>query len=458
MKTIQFNKLWTLLLALVVVTSCVKTDDFDMPNLNIEEPNINPDAIVEISSVAGALAQSSESMYTYNDTDTYMVGYVISNDDGGNFFKQLILQDKPENPTVGIKVLLDESPLHITYEVGRRVYIKLDGLTVGESNGVLALGVRGSVRPERIPYPSISKHVLRSAQVATIVPKPLTIEEFSNANTNLMIRLTDLQFSRSELNKTFASEPFDEFDGERQLVSCVTNANAVLNTSTFARFKGVRVPSGRGNMDAILVKSFNGADFRLYVNDPSTIYFESEDRCDPFDCDGPSGGPDTLISEGFENISNLNELSGWINVNTSGGNRIFVLGNFSGNNYAQISAFGSNEDVVEAWLVTPELDFDSFENHLLDLDIEAAHDNGKILTVLITENFTGDVTTTDWQELGVEVPTGPSSGFGGLQSVPSVNVSCFEGNVRIAFRYLGSANGPSTRYHIDNVRITGIQN
>lgn len=460
MKTIQVNKLWTLLLGLVVVTSCVKTDDFDMPNLNIVEPNINPDAIVEIASVAGQLAQSGESMYTFGDTDTYMVGYLVSSDDGGNFFKQLILQDRPENPTVGIKVLLDESPLYITYEVGRKVYVKLDGLTVGISNGVLALGIRGGIRPERIPFPSIPKHIIRSAEVATIVPKPLTIEQFSLQHTNQMIRLSDMQFNRNELSKTFASEPGDEFDGERILESCATETSVILSTSTFARFKGVRVPSGRGHLDVVLTRDFFDNFYTVYLNDPSYISFENTERCDPdiISCDGPSGGPDTLISENFEGISNISQLTDWININVSGGNTRFVLGSFSGNQYAQISGFNSGESSIDVWFVTPELNFDSFTRHQLEMDIEAAFDNGKILSVLITEDFTGDVLTTDWQLLDVNIPTGPSSGFGGFSSITPVNLSCFEGNVRIAFRYQGSDPSATTRYHLDNIRITGNQN
>lgn len=459
MKTIKFNKIVMMLLALVVVTSCVKDDDFDTPNLNFDEPNISAQDIVQISSVAGQLAQSGENMYTF-DSGKFMVGYVVSSDEGGNFFKQIILQDAPENPTIGIKLLVDVSPLFVSYEVGRKVYIKLDGLTVGTSNGVLTLGVRGAIRPERIPFPKREEHILRSVEVAAIVPKPITIEEFSNANTNLMVQLTDVQFNRNELSKTFASEPGDQFDGERILESCVTGNSAVLNTSTFAGFKGLIVPAGRGNMGAILVKSFNGADFRLYVNDPTSINFDSAERCDPdfIECDGPFGGPDTLFSENFDSISNINELTDWVNVNVSGGNTRFVLGNFSGNNYAQISGFNTGESTIEAWFVTPEMNFDTFTRHQLDLNIEAAFDNAKILSVLITTNYTGDVTTTDWQELDVDVPTGPSSGFGGFQSVGPVNLSCFEGNVRIAFKYEGSDPSATTRYHLDNIRITGVQN
>ena len=463
MKTIQVNKLWTLLLALVVVTSCVKTDDFDMPNLNIVEPNINPDAIVEIASVAGQLAQSGESMYTFGDTDTYMVGYVISNDDGGNFFKQLILQDKPENPTVGIKVLLDESPLYITYEVGRRVYIKLDGLTVGESNGVLALGIRGDVRPERIPYPSIPKHVLRSAEVATIVPRPITIEQFSDANTNLMVTLTDMQFKSSELLKTFASEPGDQFDGERVLESCATGATAVLNTSTFARFKGVRVPSGRGNMDAILVKSFNGADFRLYVNDPSTFYFDSTERCDeeeePIEDEVPIDLP---FTENFESVQTgtgvLINLPGWRNVNVTGGQRRYEARSFDGNKYAQITAFGSNESTVEAWLVTPYLNLNGTTSPTLNFKTKDGFNNGACLKVFVStdlENSTiGEAT---WIELtDVIIASGTQSGYAdNFTDSGNVDLSDYIGqNIHIGFQYVGGSSGVTTTMQIDDISIT----
>ncbi len=460
MKTNQFKKIIMVLLAFAVVTSCVKDDDFDIPNLNIEEPNINASDIIEIGAVAGELAQSDEDQFTYSESGKFMVGYLVSSDEGGNFFKQMILQDKPENPTVGIKVLIDVSPLFVSYEVGRKVFVKLDGLTVGTSNGVLALGVRGPLRPERIPFPKREEHIIRSTEVATIVPKPLTIEQFSTSNTNLMIRLSDMQFNRNELDKTFAAEPGDEFDGERIIESCANEASVILSTSTFAGFKGVTVPAGRGTIDAILTRDFFDEFYTIYLNDPTTLNFDSPERCDPdlIGCEGPFGGPDTLFTEDYESISNISELTGWINVNVSGGNTRFVLGEFSGNQYAQITGFNTAESDIQAWFVTPELDFDTFTMHQLDLDIEAAFDNGKILSVLITNNFTGDVTTTDWQELDVDVPTGPSSGFGGFQSVGPINLSCFEGNVRIAFKYEGSDPSATTRYHLDNIRITGVQN
>ena len=91
--------------------------------------------------------------------------------------------------------------------------------------------------------------------------------------------------------------------------------------------------------------------------------------------------------------------------------------------------------------------------------MESAFDNGAGLTVLVTENFTGDVLTTDWVEIeGVEVPTGPATGFGGLSPAGTENISCLD-NIRFAFRYQGSdPTGVTTRYHIDNLRIVGEAN
>ena len=50
------------------------------------------------------------------------------------------------------------------------------------------------------------------------------ISDFSLAKTNMYVRLNDVQFNRNDAlgdnRKTFAAEPEDEFDGERNLESC----------------------------------------------------------------------------------------------------------------------------------------------------------------------------------------------------------------------------------------------
>ena len=88
---------------------------------------------------------------TKGENIDYIEAYVISSDEGGNFYKQLVIQDAPENPTAAIVVQVDKNPLFTQYEFGRKVYIKLNGLSVGEDNGVIQLGRLEGDQLERIP-------------------------------------------------------------------------------------------------------------------------------------------------------------------------------------------------------------------------------------------------------------------------------------------------------------------
>jgi len=147
MKKINLNKIAVLLVSLVVLSGCVKDDNFDVP-AGIEGITEYPNSAAQfnsLSGVLGAFGSNGNSAYTYEAegptvSEKYTVGYVVSSDEGGNFYKQLVIQDAPENPTAAIVVQVDKNPLFTQYEFGRKVFVKLNGLTVGESNGVLQLG------------------------------------------------------------------------------------------------------------------------------------------------------------------------------------------------------------------------------------------------------------------------------------------------------------------------------
>lgn len=473
MKTLKINKLILLLIGLVVFSSCVEDDDFKTPNTSVVEPTFEAtDIITQISSVAGELAQQqgggsldytdddTTADYSFNENNIFMEGYVISSDEGGNFFEELIIQDKAENPTIGIKVLIDVNPLSVRYEPGRKVYVKLNGLVVGITNGVLTLGVLDGNRVGKIPQPAENKTILRSAEKATIVPLPLDFAEFTDDKTNLFIELQDVQFNRNQVlgdnPLSYASEEFDQFDGERNLETCSTGSSRVFSTSTFADFKSLTLPSGRGSMKAILSKNFFGDAFNININTPEDINFDNTERCDPdfFECTGPSGGGAIIFEENFEGFGTYN-AAGWDNINISGTSTDWFISSFSGNFYSRISAFNSGNSEADVWLVTPEINLDNTEGEELSFDLEAAFDNGTILSVYVSTDYAGDPTTATWQILDATIPVGPSGGFGGLQPIGPINISCVEGTAVFGFFYEGSDPGATTRYHLDNLKVTG---
>jgi hypothetical protein len=284
MKTVQFCKILVLVAFAIFNSSCIEDDEFELPETGVIDPVLQGE-IVSITSVKASLlavqAVGAETA-TFDGTNTFMGGFVISNDEGGNFFEELILQDEAENPTAGIKILIDVNPLFTKYEVGRKVFIKLDGLSVGLNSGVVTLGVLNVNEIDKISAPSEDEFLFRSSETAVLVPAVKTLSQISENNVNTLIQLPNAQFTESQIGVTFANEPGDEFDGDRLVESCSDDGGSILfQTSTFADFKGIAIPEGSGRLTAILSRNFFGDENVLVVRDPNDLIFESAERCEP---------------------------------------------------------------------------------------------------------------------------------------------------------------------------------
>ncbi|WAC03878.1 DUF5689 domain-containing protein [Lacinutrix neustonica] len=173
-----------------------------------------------------------------------------------------------ENPTAAIVIQVDQNPMFTQYEFGRKVFVKLNGLSVGPDNGVIQLGRLDGNQISRIPATRVSEFIIRAADVETIIAKEVSISDFSDDLESQYIRLTDMQFNRNLMGLSFASETDDSFDGERLLESCETGASVILSTSTFSDFKGLQLPANRGTIDGILTRDFFDEFYTIYINTP----------------------------------------------------------------------------------------------------------------------------------------------------------------------------------------------
>lgn len=459
------------------ISSCVQDDDFSIPNTI--DPPVNPET--EFAALFnGVMTNASETTFnavvsryesavadgeqigefsTEFDTPLYITGYVVSSDEGGNFFEEIIVQNStndqnPDGDTRrGLKVEINTRSLSDFYDFGRKVYIKLNGLAIGESNGVFTLGKAEGNGIGQIQEFEFMDFVLRDPEVATIEPKVANPSELTEGDENTYVQLTNMQINRNQLNLTMAGEASDQFDGFRTLESCAGGGSITLQTSTFADFIALPVPQGSGTISGIFTRDF-GDDLNVFVINSMADIDMTGDRCDPdfLECETPGNGTSTIYEEDFESFGTF-DSEGWINLNLNGGNVDWNEGSFSGNAYAQISGFSSNENPITVWLVTPMIDLTGTTGANLSFDVQTNFNNGNILSAFITDDFTGDVTTTDWQILDVTIPEGSSTGFGNFESVGPVNISCLSGEVYVAFLYEGADPGPTTRYHIDNVEV-----
>ena len=479
MKTIHTStKTIGVMILFICIISCVKDGAFELPDLSIIEPSISVNS--SISKIKTALQQeyntNHKTRYTFPihpENPTYIEGFVISSDATGNFYKKLIVQDRYEDPTAGIEILINAPSLASRYEIGRKIYIKLDGLSVSYDDGgsdvnptnltagKYRLGYLYEGSLQNIPSTRIKEYITKSAMVKEIKPFIVPLSSITEAHINTFIRLEHAQFEKTQLGKSFSGEPNDEYDGIRYLFDCETTKSIRLQTSTYSSFKSTIIPSKKGSIDAILTKDYSSEFFVLTINTPSDISFADDDRCDPvfLECDSIIAGTSTMIfNEDFENIKNNSNLTkaGWSNINVHSNSTIFKSKSSGGNRFVELSAYNSGESPLEVWLVSPKINLDATVKEQLSFETNTGYDNGKVMTVYVSTDFTGDIKKATWTLLDVVLSQGPSAGYGSrFTSSRAVHIACLSGNLNIAFKYTGADGGVTTTFRIDNLKITG---
>ncbi|MEW2922524.1 chondroitinase family polysaccharide lyase [Muricauda sp. ANG21] len=160
-------------------------------------------------------------------------------------------------------------------------------------------------------------------------------------------------------------------------------------------------------------------------------------------------------SEDFEGGS----LGDWTSVQVSGGASVWEY-RLDGT-YGQFARINTNQNHgsdTENWLVSPPLDMETLDN--VSLSFLSAHkwgtDASNDMTLWVTTNYSGDVTTTSWVELAY---TEPSTSDYQRYSSGSIDLNAYKGSgTRIAFKATSDGSSNATRnFHIDDINITTSQ-
>lgn len=460
---------------IALAVGCVSDDDFGVPATTLVDIEA-PENLLDMSAVLGQIGQSQNNKVTFpEDNELYMEGFVISSDEAGNYFEELIIQDAIENPTAGIKVLIDNSPLFTTYSIGQRVYIRLDGLTAGIGNGVPVIGRNGSNDIiEKIAPALQDQSILRDSEIFTIIPTiKSNATEFITTPLLTLIELPSAQFKQSDLTnrRTFASEPTDQFDGVRFIETCgdFNAPNVQIETSIFADFKGLRLPNGSGSITAILNRDFRDDNFVIGVNSPEDFDFDATVRCDfaVVSCGTvPNEGPVNLLSENFETQSTGAAAmpSGWTNFVEAGTVpwSVYTDANSLGKS-VRVRPFNSGDVSVVSWLISPRFNFDAQTGEVLrfetSYDFFDTADTSLNMQVLFSSDWDGTpagVLTATWEPLLDAELADSRVSFAAWVSSRNVSLDCVTGTGAFAFKYIGSGTDRTNdvTYELDNIRLS----
>jgi len=430
-----------------VLTSCIK-NNYDKPPVNGSDPDMT---------ATHTIAQL-KAMYTGSRieiTDSIIIsGIVVADDRSGNFYKTLVFQDS----TAGIAIRLDESGLFNNYMVGRRIFVKCKGLFLGAYNGLVQLGgaatAGSNIEVDPLPSTLIDRFIIKGSLHNQVDTPTVTIGQLNDSYQNRIIRLENVQFSPADTGFTYA-------DGVLQLTKNATiqdcnGGSIILRNSGYATFASTKVPSGKGTL--IVVYSVFGTTAQLYIRDVQDVRFDQPR------CGGGSnpGGSVTLLQEkfdGFANNATLN-MPGWVITAETG--TVMWKGGTAGasgtNPFAKCSAFNSGNATCRAWMITPEIDLSQTNSEKLEFRGCAGFDNGALLKLFISTNYvSGNPSTATWTELSFNpLPTSTTGSFPSFTSSGLIDLSAYDGLVRIGWVYEGGTSQTST-WEVDNIVVTGEQ-
>ena len=440
----QFSKMITRLLlpALLfssVFSACVK-QEFDEPPLGGEPVTLETNAtIAELK----ALHVTPGGFDAIVD-DLVIGGVVIMDDRSGNYYKTLVLQDE----TGGIEIKFNDGFLYNQFPVGRTIYIRCQNLVLTDYNGLTQLTGSTVTSGGQTEDVGLTESQVRQKVVKGVIndnppaPDVVSISQINGSHISTLITLEDVQFIKADTGQTYA-DPITNFSLNRILEDC-NGLQIVLRTSGYADFAGATTPGGKGRLTGVL--GIFGSTYQLYVRDLNDV--EMEDlRCG----DSPNGLDN--LNESFDGTSSSTDidLTGWTNIAVDG-DRIWRGASFSGDKFASATAFSSNLDYMETWLVTPAINMSTQKT--LSFNSSSGYYRHDGLTVWVSEDFDGsDVEGATWTQLDFTKPSGDPGGY--TDFVPSgiIDLPVYSGKGWIGFKYTGDTNNNTTTWRFDDVIV-----
>jgi hypothetical protein len=455
MKTNILKSIFAIASLAVIATSCVD-DDYATPTFDCIETTL-----VKNKEVADIPASAIVTRYAADDI---IEAYVVSSDKEGNFYKSVSFQTL--DGSKAFSVPMDIEATFATFDVGRKVLIKMQGLYTDISNGGMRIGglfvtSDGEASVGRLTRAQVKASLFSSCTVKseTDLVKSIALTDVAkDENINKLIEISGVQFDNDAVSDTYYNEDKDLGGATNHMITDRFGAKLIFRTSSFAAFANKTVPSGSGKIRGVLTKF--DTDYQFVARYESDIQL-TQPRSNPYPA---------IFSENFEGVNSLGNgaflnLLNWTNksLNSTATNPERWEGRtFDNNKYAQMSFFGITEPNGDVRLITPAVNLNATANDLLKFGIKNNFFNGVALTVWYSTDYNGLGTTDDinaatWTQLTTNIGSIQDTSFADEFYEMFVPTSAINGaNVHFSFRYQGgTTSGITTLYQVDNIQVVG---
>ena len=429
----------------ISLSNCANGDDYGTPNLDADCVSLTTTATIN------DLNNNTVAEQFYNiDTDEIIEGYVVSSDEGGNFYKTVSIVSTDN--TTGLAIALDAYNLYNRFEPGRKVYINLNGLdyqrATSYTNG-LNIGkvyqANNGPRIGRIDNVFIDDAVKVSCDKVNEdqLVKHLTLDQAKNDQyLNQLIEIDAVQFTNRSLGHTYfdiALKAYAEATAIDHIITDTNGSTLIVRVSEFANFAHLDVPSGNGKIRGVMTKY--GSTYQFMIRTAADVKFD--------------GVRDNTTIENFESFMQDNSVfPNYLNIKVVGKNDWYVK-TFGGNKYIQARKVAAANETI-AYFAMPydfnlftKLSFQSLYGYMvgvtrqpLKVYYSTNFDQNNIAgstLVDITNSFAlSDYTGSDW---GTFVNSGTHT-FTGVS-----------GQGHVIFAYQADANNLRPAVQVDNIKF-----
>ena len=268
MKTLKY--LTILALSLFTATSCMNDHDepdFDQPpygNNEIGEANINIAKLKE--KYASTILNNGYEQFT---EDFIIEGTIVANDETGNVYKQIVVNDSTGAIIIGV----DDVGMYAVLPIGQRVRINCKDLYIGGYGSLAQIGTKyyntkySEYQIGRISKIEFQKHIRIVGRTDSTQPEmtPMTVTEEFLANSKnkelapIYVELKDVSFAEADGKRTFApeEEQISETNTAVERNVYIGNQKVIFRLSTYADFANDIIPKGNFNITGVLTRYRN---------------------------------------------------------------------------------------------------------------------------------------------------------------------------------------------------------
>jgi hypothetical protein len=358
--------------------------------------------------------------------DKSIYGIVTADEKGGNFYKQIYVQDSTG------AILLNLLSSGGVYR-GDSVRLALKGARLIYSNGMYQLDSM-----------NVDNNIFKQAAGKTVTPKTVTLNDLQSVPEKLkgvLVKVNNVQFSCSDVGSTYADAV--TFSTANKTIEDCNGKSLIMRTSGYASFASTAVKKGNGSLTGIIAV-YNTTP-QLYIRDLNDVLISdnNNDRCAGTSCN-------FYLKKDFEDQSTTS--GAWVNVNVTGSTNWTTnsQGAVYGSYYAQCSNYNPSgpRPAAETWLISPSVNLSAATNPVFSFE-HATNYSGPAMEVYISLDYvSGPPSSASWTPLSY---TPSSGGFAWQSNV--INISTYKSsNVHVAFKYSGTTSQGAT-WEIDDILI-----